>query len=68
MRSMVESSKDLDFDELIQSYIDKNSRFIRREWLGLSVNQLLRESARDFVLITSPLRAHSSRYSHMGLL
>jgi hypothetical protein len=44
---------DLFFDTLVLDYVERNHRFVRRDWLASRVDQKLDEAGTRFVLITS---------------
>lgn len=48
-----QGADDLFFDTLVQGYVDKNPRFVRRDWLAQQLDEKLREPGKRFVLLTA---------------
>ena len=46
-------SDDLFYDELVQSYVQKNPRFIERLWLADRIEEALADPACRFLLLTA---------------
>lgn len=53
MSESVSAHDDLFFDSLVQGYVEKNPRFLRRDWLAKHLDEKLRESGKQFVLLTA---------------
>ena len=60
--SIATSSEDLFFDTLVQGYVDKNPRFLRRDWLAKQLDEKLREPGKRFVLLTAEPGAGKSAF------
>lgn len=53
MTEPVSAYDNLFFDTLVQGYVKKNPRFLRREWLAKQLDEKLREQGKQFVLLTA---------------
>jgi len=60
--STAASSGDLFFNSLIQGYVEKNTRFVRRDWLAKQLDQKLAEPGKHFVLLTAAPGAGKSTF------
>lgn len=60
--STATSSEDLFFDTLVHGYVDKNPRFLRRDWLAKQLDEKLREPGKQFVLLTAEPGAGKSAF------
>lgn len=57
----MQESSDLFFNTLVQGSIDKNPRFLRRNWLAKQLDERLREPEKRFVLLTTKLLKKEDR-------
>lgn len=52
---------DLFFTSLVCRYVDKNPRFLRRDWLAKQLDEKLQEPGKQFVLLTAKLPKKEDR-------
>jgi hypothetical protein len=60
--SVSAGTNDLFFDSLVDGYVKKNLRFVRRDWLASELDAKLREAGKRFVLLTAESGAGKSAF------